>query len=146
MSYLARIKVARNAIDAANSELSYTAKEAINEAVKQLLMYPDVRYVSFAQKTSEYSDEGMYEGVFGPAINEPFSVYDGEEGNDDRWDSWVYEPGLGVPNDPRLRDLYDILNMVGEQILSNIFGDECAVDFYIDNSGSFTYTSEYAGC
>lgn len=146
MSYLDTIKIARSAIDAANSELNSIAKEAINESVKQLLMYPDVRYVSFAQKGSEYNDEGMYPGVFGPAINEPFSVFDGEEGNDDRWDSWIYEYRPDVPNDPRLRDLYDILNGIGEEILSSIFGDECAVDFYIDNKGSFKYTSEYAGC
>jgi hypothetical protein len=142
---LSEITLARQQIDSATKTLQSVAKRAINDEVTKLLSDPAIRYVSFAQKASEYNDEGMYPGIQGPAINEPFDVADDEYSDgDDRWDSWVYDTDHRV--DPRAKQLAAILNGIGEQILSDIFGDECAVDAYLDQFGNVKYASEYAGC
>lgn len=151
MSHLEEIQSARNAIETAQTSLRSVAKTAIREECEKIFALPGITSVSWAQKSSEYNDEGMYEGVYGPVLNRPYDPTDDEAGaDDDRWERWydVLYPGYGSSSatDHRLKPLADILNGLGQVILSDIFGDECAVDVRIDSNGNLSFDSEYAGC
>lgn len=134
---LEEIKAAQKHLKNSRQNVIQEAKRAIKWEVQQLLAEPDIEVVSWAQKTSEYTDEGMYPGVFGPAFNQPYST------SEDRWDSFVYEWDFKI--DPRGETLREILLNVGDEILSEIFEDESAVDATVNNLGNIDFRIEYAG-
>lgn len=133
------IAEARKRMKEAETVLRNEAKSAINSAVLALLE-SGASSVSWAQKGSEYNDEGMHPGVFGPVLNHPYCELE------DRWDDEIWYDVLygGHRVDPKLEALKSILNDVGDEILSDIFGDECVVDATLVD-GRVVYDAEYAG-
>lgn len=132
------IAEARQRMKEAEEVLRREAKNAINSAVLALLE-AGATSVSWAQKSSEYNDEGMYPGVFGPVLDHPYHTLE------DRWeDEKWYDVLYGSESDSKAQALKDILENVGDEILSDIFGDECVVDATLSN-GRVVYESEYAG-
>lgn len=113
---------ARKRIDQAQAEIKSLAKQSIRDAVQAVFdNYPDVETVAWAQKHSEYNDEGMYPGLFGPVINAERDD-DGSYG----YDSFVYDYH-GTKIDDRLGALHQVLEAIGTEELSDIFGDEYSV-------------------
>lgn len=134
---VSEILEAREKVNEGTRTLEYEAKAAIKDCVDYILSVPGIDCVSWSQKSSEYDDEGMYPGVWGPVINDPFSADDGGE--------WAYGYG-SVLTDPRCESLKKVLEAIGSDILSNIFGDEYAVDATYGNDGRIRFHAEYAGC
>jgi hypothetical protein len=138
---LTRLENARNQMNDAQRELESSAKSVINEAVKELLDSPDISNVVWAQKSSEYNDEGMYPGVAGPHLN--------VEGVDDDFDPYDLEDRWGLMEtygsvDQRASDLKKVFDLLGEEILSDLFGDEHLVVATL-NGDRVQYATEYAG-
>lgn len=140
---LENLQQARREIDNANRLLKDEAEKTIRDELERIFIAnPTFKTIDWAQKHSEYNDEGMYEGVFGPVANE---ISAEEQRNDDDWPDWLYGYG-GTKVVDELKELHSILNAVGEEVLSDIFGDECRVTASWDVSKAKVYiSSEYAG-
>lgn len=140
---LDRIKEARKSLDEANEILKKESKNALREAISKVFDdNPNAQGIGWAQKDSEYNDEGMYPGVFGPAFTDLDPLQ--ENSFRDLWHSapWVY--GDGGKTDPRLIELEEVLAALGSQVLSELFGDENIVIARRSDKG-FTIHTEYAG-
>ena len=134
-----RLQNARNRIEEAKQELSGEAKSVLRDEVYRILTEnEDIKNVAWGHKSSEYNDQGMYPGVAGPIIN---SVEDLNDYNSYEW-LWSYKP---EPTDERLKDLETILNALGEEILTDIFGDEQCVIAKVNAKGSVDFISDYVG-
>lgn len=143
MSALETVQAARTKVDEANEVLRSTAKEAVKEGLDTVFADPSVTLVMFAQKSSEYDDEGMYPGVYGPDIRE--GEYNIDQILDDRWEELDGLLGYGsLPTDPRGVQLKAVLEAVGDDVLSDLFGDESVV-FVTKGEKGYSITSEYAG-
>lgn len=128
----------RKAADAAIGNLRKVAKETIGEELDSLfLRFEDINKVQWAQKNSPYNDEGMSEGIHGPVVNDDFEEDYGAP-------EWAYGYGTFSP-DNRTDTLRSILNTLGEEILSDIFGDENLVTAVRETDGTVKVTSDYAG-
>lgn len=101
-------------------------------------IYPDIQCIEWAQKYSEYNDEGMYPGVYGPVVDQ---TYDEDESF--YWPDWLGWGGKGL-SDSRLTDLHNILHSAGADVLSDLYGDEHRVTIKRDDTNNFR--SEYNGC
>lgn len=145
MSALTALEQARSQITEAQKVLSNKAKDAVREGLDEVFADPSVKVVIFAQKSSEYNDEGMYPGVFGPEVRtEDVNV---DQLIDDRWDEF-YDLLYGYGNsaaDPRAPKLKAALEAVGQEVLSDLFGNECLV-FVTKGDKGYDFQSEYAGC
>ena len=137
------LEEARKLVDGAEATLRDSAKGVIKTAIGQLLEQDDIGAIAWGCKSSEYNDEGMYPGVHGPIVLEK---------DEDEWDEILYNHDLQgysypeSPTDPRLLELKKALNLIGEDILCEIFGDEHVVVASIDKSfGTLRFESEYAG-
>lgn len=122
-------------LEDAKFHLLDVAKGTLNDAVKVLLKNPDIENVAWAAKSSEYNDEGMYPGVVGPHLN---------IGEDDDYDRWVYDYD-SKSDDARTKLLAEILAVTGEDVLTEIFGDEAKVTATLVN-GAVKYYTDYVGC
>lgn len=136
MSALETVTTARKQLDEAKKSLQSQAKFAVGEALDDIFAaHEDVMKIQWAQKSSPYNDEGMYDGVHGPVINNE---------DDDRYcPRWTYR--YDAPLDPRAKELKAVLEAIGEEILSDIFGDENIVTAERQPDGQVTVTSEYGG-
>ena len=123
---------AREALDAAQAKLKAQARTTIEALIRDAFEDSDITNIAWAQKSSEYNDEGMYPGIVGPVVNV------NEEGRQ----QWV---GVVVhQTDSRLPELTEALNLIGEEILSDIFGDEAYVIATRDGE-AVKLVTEYAG-
>lgn len=136
-SALDRVREARAALDTAKTTLLSEAREAVNDALKELFADETVQTVRWAQKSSEYNDEGMYPGVAGPVVN-----FAGEDYGD-HWE-WLAGYNYSGPEDNKAKNLKAVLELIGEEILSDVFGEENIVTVSrVD--GGVTIDTEYAG-
>lgn len=143
MSALEAVQAAREQVAEAEKILRDKAKEAIREGLDVIFADPKVSIVAFAQKASEYNDEGMYPGVYGPQVLEDNANVD--QLMDDRWENFEDLLGYGsFTAEPRAKLLETALNSVGETVLSDLFGDECLV-FVTKGETGYDFQSEYAG-
>jgi hypothetical protein len=133
---LTALQDARRRITNATQDLDSLSKTVINDLVKDLLQADDINNVTWAQRGSEYSDEGMYPGIAGPFLNAEL---------DDRDDYYDYIDTDDYDKDPRIHDLKAALDAIGEDILSDIFGDEYMVIATLREDGTVNYESEYVG-
>jgi hypothetical protein len=138
---LERLQQARNRAVMAEKFIVAEAKNVINEELTRLFIeHPEIQTIAWGQKAREYNDEGMYPGVFGPEVRE--EERDGDD-LDDRYYDMLYS-GRST-TDSRVADLKAILEIVGEETLSDIFGEEHVVE--VSRCGdSFDIQTEYAGC
>lgn len=137
---IATIEAAEQSIHDARADYRKLVKEAINAEVGKLLKQPGIDVVSWAQKSSEYNDEGMYPGVAGPVINSPFVSDDGR--------AWDRNYGVLYQNvkSPEASALSVLLDKIDCDELAEIFGDECSVDArLIPGTDQIEYETEYAG-
>lgn len=120
---LARVKTARTQLDDAKNALQVNAKSAINETLKAVFADETVQSVAWSQKNSEYNDEGMYPGFHGPVLNDAPV----EDIRDWAYDSqWLFGYDRAEV-DPKLAELKDVLEAVGEEILVELYDDEAVV-------------------
>lgn len=113
---------ARASILQAESLLQHNAKQVLNDVVLAVFRRDsEITSVSWAQKSSEYNDEGMYHGVFGPAINQPY------DGSGSSWYDLGWTTSY-VPVPTELRGVEEVLKALGVDILAQIFGDEAIVN------------------
>jgi len=147
---LETLRQARNNIDEAQKILRAEAQSSIKEELRLLFEDPTVHNVTWAQKAGEYNDEGMYPGIFGPALNQfdselMLSDFGGEEIRE-----WSYDDGYdmlygGYQVDPRAKRLKEVLNAIGDEILSDLYGEENVVVVLRTENGA-KVVSEYVGC
>lgn len=138
-----QVKDARENITLAEKELMSVGKTAIEDAVRMLLDSGSDNVV-WAQRSNPYNDEGMYDGVHGPivgvAIDEGEGVW-----NNDAIREMIYSGSVSS----RGQSLRELLEAIGETILSEIFEDESVVIAEkgpsYDTTGEIKYTVEYAG-
>ena len=130
--------------DLALSALRRGGQEVLNNTVKELLQKDGVSVVIWAARSSEYNDEGMYPGIIGPFINP--EGFDPEEGIDPFLEEQAYELLYGEhPIDPRAKELEAVLNALGDEIISDIYGDQNMVFAYLLHDGRLQYETEYVG-
>lgn len=135
---LETLKEAREKLNSANHILFTSAKSEIGAELTRLFANPSITSIQWAQKASEYNDEGMYPGVFGPVKNQP--GFDEEP-----WPSWIDGYGYDTPGwaYDGMDDLKKVLNLLGEDILSEIFGDECRIMAVRDTGKGYKLVTEY---
>ncbi|MFI5405133.1 MAG: hypothetical protein ACHQ1D_01330 [Nitrososphaerales archaeon] len=126
---LSELESARRLFDESRGFLTQNVTDAIKaECIGLFSANPGLTNIQWAQKASEYNDEGMYPGVFGPVANRPVSRDDG-----DGWDympAWLDDygdPDTPSPYDRYLGELRRILAAAGDEVLSEVFGDSAKV-------------------
>lgn len=141
---LTKLRDAKEKIETAQAYLRVAAEKTINASVLSVLSTPHNYSVAWAAKSSEYNDEGMYPGISGPYLNVGVvdGVFDWDRMMDDRWEILMDN---GTSNEPVLSELTEILNLIGEEILSDIFGDEHLVVAYLNSQRNVQFDTEYAG-
>lgn len=141
---LADLEDARVRLDVAQKDIRTLAKTTIESIVKELFVkHSDLETISWAQKSSEYNDEGMSTGIVGPVSNVE------DDGNN--YPEWVYAYNSTVES--RLSTLSKALELIGVDILADIYGDEYIVNatavittnFGIRNVSRVNFKTEYAG-
>ena len=143
---LEAVKEARQQITEAQKVLRDAAEKTVKDELEKLFTDPTIQNVTWAQKAGEYNDEGMYPGVFGPAINAFEGLVDRASIRD-----WSYEDGYdmiyygGMTVDPRAKRFEEVLNALGDDILSDMFGNE-NVTVAVRTEKGATIVSEYVGC
>jgi hypothetical protein len=149
LSALEAVQEARTQVADAEKTLRVKAKDAVREGLDAAFADGTVKAVLFAQKGSEYNDEGMYPGVFGPRVLDTDGEINIEElahdydGNTPVYDM-LYGYGKPEPVDSRLSSLKTALDSIGEDVLSDLFGDECIV-LVTKGANGYDFESEYAG-
>lgn len=150
MSALEAVTEARRVVAHAEGTLREKAKDAVREGLDAAFAHAGVTAVVFAQKSSEYNDEGMYPGVFGPQVLElpedvEVDLYELAHDYDGEYSTYDMLYGYGSKEvDPRVSKLKEVLDAIGEDILSDLFGDECLVLVTKGHNG-YDFESEYAG-
>lgn len=141
---LTNLRDAKEKIETAQAYLRVAAEKTIGASVRDILSKPHNYSVVWAAKSSEYNDEGMYPGISGPYLNVGVEegVFDWDRMMDDRWEILM---GDGTSNDPALSELNEVLSLIGEEILSDIFGDEHLVVAYLNSQRNVQFDTEYAG-
>lgn len=140
MTGLDTLKAARAAADTARVTLESEAQGVLDENFTLIFKNnPTIQSISFGVKSSEYNDEGMYPGIAGPVVSEN---EDGDSGLDD-YESrdWLYDYNASV--EPRVQGLKATLDLIGEDILTQIYGDEYVVTASRKVDG-FRVTTDYA--
>lgn len=140
---LETVKAAAEARDEAEKVLRGEARSTLNELVTDLLNQDGIQNVSWAQKSGEYNDEGMYPGVHGPFINLVDDPENYGEIRDNNRELMGYNYPA-TPVDARAKDLESALDFLGEEIVADIFGEESAVVAYLVD-GKVEYTVEELG-
>lgn len=118
---LVEIKKAREDLEAAKKILEEQSKSSIKEELERLFHEdPTINAIQWSQKDSEYDDEGMYPGVFGP-----YFVMDSDDEDANGYGRFPRELyGYdSSPIPPELQKLQEILSCLGSEILSSLFGD-----------------------
>jgi hypothetical protein len=145
VSGVAELQAARRDLEQAKAAISTQAKSVLKGVVEKIFdENPDIQTIAWAQKASEYNDEGMYPGLFGPVAN-PEPDEDGDYRGYGYSSNWLY-PSY---NDkfvvaPQLKELDETLQAIGEDELSQIFGDEHSVTVTNTENGP-RFTTEYEG-
>ena len=131
MSSLSDLNAAKAANDASYKTLKDLTKDVIRAEIISLFeTYSTMKNIVWAQKNSEYNDEGLYPGITGPY----FDI------DDDDYD-WYYDEPI---QDGRLANLENILNTAGENILSDIFYDDSVTRVtFVDGKPRFDIGSVY---
>jgi hypothetical protein len=148
---VAKLTQAREQLNAARKTLVEEARGTIEETLIPIFQHnPDIDVVTWAQKSSEYDDEGMYPGIHGP-----IGLTEEEAENEDRFPDWLY--GYTEKKDDRLSSLTKVLTTIGDEVLSEIYGDQNVVTAQRANDkvcesckqpikgNGFLITNEFAG-
>jgi hypothetical protein len=143
------LEAARKSMDEARGVLSNSVQGAISAECKRLFArHIGLENIQFAQKASEYTDEGMYPGVFGPVANRAESSDEDAEyyGYLPAWLDDYYGEDKPSSYDESLGELRRILNATGEDVLSEIFGDTARVIITRgEKEGTISVKSHYVG-
>lgn len=116
MTDLSELQAAREQLTTARATLQTKGKQTLLAVVDEIFnAHPDIHDISWASKSSEYDDQGMYPGIAGPVANE-------DENYNDGYPEWLYD--YRFQQDPRLAPLKQTLDLLGEDVLSELFGDE----------------------
>lgn len=132
---ITEIAAARQQLDNAKKMIKDQAEKSIKEELVKIFSDVDVDAVQWSQKSSEYNDEGMYPGIHGPYF---VTVTNGDE----HINRELYGYGQ-TPVPPELESLKRILDCIGDDILSEIFGDE-NVNTVTRSGKGVIITSDYA--
>lgn len=141
MTDLADLDVAAAAATEAQRQLEVTGKAVLKQALTEVFSNPSIETVAWAQKHSEYNDEGLYPGITGPVIN----VVDADDPTADLWDWAGYgdsSPGE-FPEEQRL--VKSVLDKIGEETICEIVGDDDNIVVASRQGDGFTIFAEYAG-
>ena len=121
MSSLQKVQEARERIKSAREVLEKESEATIKETVESILSSnPDIDIIRWGHRSSEYDDEGMYPGIVGPIVQSR-EEFDAE----DNYPDWIYRDEY--KSDKRLSTLVTALNSIGEDILSDLYGDQAVV-------------------
>jgi hypothetical protein len=120
------------------------AKRALNDALSEVFKNHSIKSISWAQKYTEYNDEGMYEGVSGPVVNVDLEGLERYE-----WqDKICYHPDpLPAGCAKEVKMLQEVLRAIGPRTLCDIIGDDEYVITATREKPVYSYklTAEYAG-
>lgn len=135
---------AKKEMEEARSFLTSNVKEAIKtECMRLFNTHLGLTDIQFAQKASEYNDEGMYPGVYGPVANQ--AELDAEDYFPPWLDDYSDRNFKASVYDQSLSELSRILSAAGDEVLSEVFGDSARIIVTRDEDKGVKFTVEYVG-
>lgn len=99
------------------------AKDILNRALTEVFTNPEIKFVGWGEKFSEYDDEGMYPGISGPFFNVDYHSVKRE---DESWNT-IHECLFGSGEETFLSEysnLKKILEGIDTPLLCQIVGDD----------------------
>lgn len=125
-----KIIAAKQRVKEANELIQELAKSTLDDLIRFIFnVHPGMLGIEWAQKSSEYDDQGIYYGVYGPVL---LDLND----HDDSYPNWLYR-GEDVPTE--LAELKTLLDSLGPEVLVRMFGDEEVVTVTRDMKFSTRY-------
>lgn len=131
------------AAEKAQADLIAAGKKALREVLTSSFENPEIQTIAWAQKYSEYDDEGLYPGITGPVIN----VVDGDDPMEGVW-GWTYGGGDANGFPEEYGNVKNMLDAVGEETICNIVGDDNNIVVAIRDERrdvGYSLFTEYAG-